>query len=196
MDVLTDLDAVTAIPDVPFIDRVVQWVDVQAQTRGETNEAEAEFIKEVLRRAKLTGKMDLKIVSIITPYNAQKAMITESLKKESIEPRDICTIDEFQGQQNLVIILSLVAQAPTMFLRDERRITVMMSRTRARLIVFGNHAGFAAVPEWQSVVQAIENANRLTTLCIDRTMDRCAADMSRDNDALEKRSNQTRKRKD
>jgi DNA polymerase III delta prime subunit len=185
-DPLSDLKV--KIPDIPFIDRSVQWVDVQAQPRGETNEDEAEFVREMLRRAKLTGRMNLRDVSVLTPYNAQKALLIESLRRDELLPRDVCTVDEFQGKQNLVIVISLVAYTPSLFMRDERRITVLVSRARSRLIIFGNRAGFGEVPEWRPIIECIEKANRLAKLCLDRKCYSRAADMLKDNDALAQNS--------
>ena len=69
-------------------------------------------------------------ISVLTPYRKQKAqlrqMFNEISKTTGIQPRDICTTDEFQGLQNRIIIISLVASGnmPSLHMRDAGRITV------------------------------------------------------------------------
>jgi intron-binding protein aquarius len=182
---LRDLKVVSQIPDIPFIDRVIQWVDCHGRgVRPETNDEEAGFVYEFLRRAKLTGRLDLKLVSVITPYNAQKRLICELCQKDDLLPRDVCTIDEFQGKQNLVILISLVSRTPSLFMRDQRRITVLVSRARSRLVIFGNLPGFREVPEWKAVIDAISKSNKLNKFCFDRKCYSRVSDMVRDNDEL------------
>jgi intron-binding protein aquarius len=182
---LRDLKVVSQIADIPFIDRVVQWVDCRGSgARPETNDEEACFVYEFLRRAQLTGRLDLKLVSVLTPYNAQKRLISELCQKDDLLPREVCTIDEFQGKQNLVILISLVSRMPSLFMRDQHRLTVLVSRARSRLVIFGNLPGFRDVPEWKAVIDAISKSNRLNKFCFDRKCYFRASDMARDNDAL------------
>jgi superfamily I DNA and/or RNA helicase len=81
-------------------------------------------------------------VKILTPYNSQKSHLQKTLRKYL---RWICTVDEFQGREADIIILSLVRNNRSTisgrrwgFLRDPTRLNVMFSRAREILIVVGS----------------------------------------------------------
>jgi superfamily I DNA and/or RNA helicase len=182
---LQDLKVVSQIPDIPFIDRVIQWVDCHGgASKPEENVEEAHFICEFLRRAHLTGRLDLKLVSVLTPYNAQKGLIYTQCERSTLLPRDVCTVDEFQGKQNLVILISLVSRTPSLFMRNPHRITVLVSRARSRLVIFGNLPGFREAPEWNPIIDAISKSNRLNKFCFDGKCYTKADELKRDNNAL------------
>lgn len=52
-------------------------------------------------------------------------------------PRQIATVDKYQGQQNDYVLLSLVRTRAVGHIRDVRRLVVAMSRARLGLYVFG-----------------------------------------------------------
>ena len=81
-------------------------------------------------------------VKILTPYNSQKSHLQKTLQKYR---RWICTVDEFQGREADIIILSLVRNNRSTisgrrwgFLRDPTRLNVMFSRAREILVVVGS----------------------------------------------------------
>ena len=82
-------------------------------------------------------------VSIITTYNGQKSLIRDVVEARCANnplfgrPRDVSTVDKFQGQQNDYILLSLVKTKSVGHIRDIRRLVVAMSRARLGLYVFG-----------------------------------------------------------
>lgn len=93
-------------------------------------------------------------VGIITPYRAQARLIknrtdriydgfrrsgTQSKFRTRGEERfAVKSVDDFQGDERDIIILSLVRTASSAFLSDFRRINVAMSRARRLLIIVGN----------------------------------------------------------
>ncbi|KAI8022969.1 RNA helicase aquarius [Camellia lanceoleosa] len=127
-----------------------QLVDVpEYRGRGETapspwfyqNVGEAEYIVSVYMFMRLLGYPANKI-SILTTYNGQKLLIRDVIARRCLPfdfigpPSKVTTVDKFQGQQNDIILLSLV---PTRFvghLRDVRRLVVAMSRARLGLYAF------------------------------------------------------------
>ncbi|AWH88230.1 AAA domain-containing protein [Limnobaculum parvum] len=84
-------------------------------------------------------------IGIITMYRAQKNEIeTQISQAEWMGPLRhlvrIDTVDSYQGQENKIIILSLVRDNPNTlqgFLRDAPRINVAISRAQERLVVLG-----------------------------------------------------------
>ncbi|HFJ4328374.1 TPA: AAA domain-containing protein [Serratia liquefaciens] len=84
-------------------------------------------------------------IGIITMYRAQKNEIETQLNQaEWMGPLRhlirIDTVDSYQGQENKIIILSLVRDNPNAlqgFLRDTPRINVAISRAQERLVILG-----------------------------------------------------------
>ena len=83
-------------------------------------------------------------ISIITTYNGQKSLINDVLNQrcgrgtpfQGVSPGAVSTVDQYQGQQNDIILLSLVRTAAVGHLRDIRRLVVAVSRARLGLYVF------------------------------------------------------------
>ncbi|NGZ68978.1 AAA family ATPase [Vibrio aestuarianus subsp. cardii] len=84
-------------------------------------------------------------IGIITMYNRQKDTIDSAISRAewARDIRDLIkidTVDSYQGQENQIIILSLVRDNPDKlqgFLRDAPRINVAISRAQERLLVLG-----------------------------------------------------------
>jgi intron-binding protein aquarius len=72
-------------------------------------------------------------ISIITTYNGQKHLIRDVIAARCShpmfgKPAKVTTVDRFQGQQNDIVLLSLVKTKTVGHLRDVRRLVVAMSR--------------------------------------------------------------------
>ena len=97
----------------------------------------------------LTGYPPSKI-SILTTYNGQKDLLIDILAQRcgdgtplaGITPAAVSTVDQYQGQQNDYIILSLVRTKTVGHLRDIRRLVVAVSRARLGLYVFCRQSVF------------------------------------------------------
>ncbi|ELT95764.1 hypothetical protein CAPTEDRAFT_198998 [Capitella teleta] len=105
------------------------------------NLAEAEYVVAVFMYLRLLGYPAHKI-SILTTYNGQKHLIRDVIQKRCLRnaligaPHKVTTVDRYQGQQNDIILLSLVKTKNVGHLRDVRRLIVAMSRARLGLYVF------------------------------------------------------------
>jgi putative helicase MOV10L1 len=74
----------------------------------------------------------------------------------------IGSVEEFQGQERKVIILSAVRSSPTLiktdichalgFIASPKRLNVALTRARALLIILGNPHLLARDPYWRSVL--------------------------------------------
>ncbi|KAL7442324.1 hypothetical protein ACHAXM_008325 [Skeletonema potamos] len=128
-----------------------QLIDVDDfEGRGEStptayfyqNVGEAEYAVALFQYMVLIGYPPDKI-SIITTYNGQKELIADILSQRcgegtplaGMKPGAISTVDQYQGQQNNFIILSLVRTKNVGHLRDIRRLIVAVSRARLGLYV-------------------------------------------------------------
>jgi len=82
-------------------------------------------------------------IGIITPYDRQKNIIRQFLKRNvsSDNAIEISTVDGFQGREKEVIVISLVRSNKDReagFVTNFRRANVMLTRARSGLIVIGN----------------------------------------------------------
>ena len=129
---------VHARPDRESDESGVLWVDVGGQGWGVyESELEAVAAVQIAERCLAQGQS----VMIITPYKKQRELLQS--KMEGTEWQDdelltICTVDGAQGQEADTVIVSLVKPRPTRFLHA-RRMCVMLSRARSRLVLVGNH---------------------------------------------------------
>jgi intron-binding protein aquarius len=123
------------------------------------NHLEALYIVQVYKYMRLLG-YPREHITILTTYNAQKALLrkmfqplmrekfhvqnhvnenhnTPMIMKTYGVPLKITTVDQYQGQQNNIVLLSLVRTQHIGHFRDVRRAIVAVSRARLGLYVFG-----------------------------------------------------------
>ncbi|XRB21131.1 DNA replication ATP-dependent helicase [Pseudoscourfieldia marina] len=129
--------------------------DLQQNRRArDSSELEAMEIIHIARRERDNGMS----VLVITPYRDQRNLLTKQLDANSSEKRKrgerpkskeaevavkssqilVCTVDGAQGQEADVVIISLVRAFPSRFMND-KRLCVMLSRARRKLIVVGDY---------------------------------------------------------
>jgi intron-binding protein aquarius len=106
------------------------------------NVGEAEYAVALFQYMVLIGYSPHQI-SILTTYNGQRALINDILSQRcgdgtplaGVRPRAVSTVDQYQGQQNNIVILSLVRTEHVGHLKDIRRLVVSVSRARLGLYV-------------------------------------------------------------
>ncbi|KAF7336708.1 Regulator of nonsense transcripts 1 [Mycena venus] len=98
------------------------WINV-AEARAAIDEARVYYDK---------GKS----YRIITPYDAQRALLESTLKAAKIpwENKVFC-VDSFQGNEDDYIILSVVRTEKIGFLAEMRRVNVMLTRARRGMVI-------------------------------------------------------------
>jgi hypothetical protein len=107
------------------------------------NETEAALAAQIaihVARQRVNGASG---VTVITPYAAQCVRILSEIRNRSkLLPHDarlrVAVVDDFQGEENDVIVLSLVRTERLGFLKEVERICVALSRARHLLVVVGN----------------------------------------------------------
>tara|TARA_B110000459_G_C16564347_1_gene473158 strand:- start:246 stop:1493 length:1248 start_codon:yes stop_codon:yes gene_type:complete len=147
----------------PGFSHAAQFVDVQEyQGVGESspsahfyqNLGEAEYVVSVFQYMRLLG-YPADNISILTTYRGQKHLIRDVINRRCSnhplfgDPKNISTVDKFQGQQNDYVLLSLVKTKNVGHVRDVRRLVVAMSRARLGLYVFGRNELFQQCYELQ-----------------------------------------------
>lgn len=144
-------------------DKHIYFVDCKGKETHEqdstsmynTDEAEvvAELLKKINDYFKKNSKLEKLSVGVICTYGDQARKIKEVNKREHVktdafktdnEKMIISTVDDFQGDERDIIILSMVRnpENPTRsnpgFINAYQRINVALSRARRLLIVVGN----------------------------------------------------------
>ena len=149
-----------------------QFINVENfQGKGETtptaffyqNMGEAEYVVALFQYMVLLGYPS-RSISILTTYNGQKELISDILTQRcgegtplaGIRPQAVSTVDQYQGQQNDFILLSLVRTESIGHMRDVRRLVVALSRARYGLYVFGRFELFANHAELSPIISQFE----------------------------------------
>lgn len=142
-----DMPFAHATPGVVAPERPPRW----------TNREEAAACVDVLRC--LRGSGGRPEVAVLTPYRAQMRVLADSVARARADGGlgglaafdevggSLChTVDSFQGNEADVVIISLVRNNPLSgaralgFLSDRRRMNVLMSRARWKLVLVGSLA--------------------------------------------------------
>ncbi|KZT00181.1 P-loop containing nucleoside triphosphate hydrolase protein [Laetiporus sulphureus 93-53] len=104
------------------------------------NENEAAVVKHYIDQLVGAGVLPSE-VAIITPYQAQVALLSSILRPIYGLDLEIGTVDGMQGREKEAVIISLVRsneKREVGFLKDKRRLNVAMTRARRHLCVIGD----------------------------------------------------------
>jgi helicase MOV-10 len=127
------------------------------------NITEVQLVSEVITRVKESyPRITNDQFGVITPYNKQAQSIRTILKSKH-EGISVGTVENFQGQERMVIIISTVRSNPEYlehdtrynlgFLNDPKRFNVAMTRAKALLIVIGNGNILCQDPSWRRWIE-------------------------------------------
>lgn len=102
-------------------------------------------------------------IGVMAPWREQVWKLREELRKEQLHAVDVGTIEDYQGRESRVIIISCVRSNPRFLPEDARRglglyherkrMNVAITRARELLVVVGNGALFQKDPYWKSFLQ-------------------------------------------
>lgn len=182
-------------------DKSILWVDIpdkQSQLGIErfensyVNEKEIEVVRELLSKI-TTDDSKVYSIKVLSPYFKQVSRINKQINIKDI---DSCfsigtdgnlasTVDSFQGNEADVIIISMVRHnsftpisSALGFLSDMRRMNVLLSRAKYKLIIVGC---FGLFKRWQEISSqdALNSRNGMTfenKEFLDRLVDYCILD--------------------
>ncbi|KAK0496609.1 P-loop containing nucleoside triphosphate hydrolase protein [Armillaria luteobubalina] len=130
------------------------------------NISEATLVKNYC--ASLTAKKGIRAehIAVITPYHAQRMKILDLFRRDSkLKDIRVGSVEEFQGQERRIIIMSTVRSNPDFitedikrtlgFVASPHRFNVAVTRAQALLIVIGNSDVLALDPLWRSFMNYI-----------------------------------------
>ncbi|KAE8157032.1 P-loop containing nucleoside triphosphate hydrolase protein [Aspergillus tamarii] len=160
---LHDHESVLERPRVPGMGDVRSyffshnWPESNDSLSSKYNEKEAEMIIGFFMHLVLNG-VAVKDITVLTFYNGQRKRLLKLFKENSYlqgQYVNVVTVDSFQGEENEVVILSLVRSGrPTIgFLSIENRVCVALSRARNGFYIFGDSTTLADADSlWWQVV--------------------------------------------
>lgn len=90
------------------------------------------------------------------PASAENAVRRPSVSKgKLLQAVRLATVDNFQGEEAKVVVISLVRSNDQMkcgFLRTSNRINVLLSRAQHGMYIIGNSTTTSSIPMWQGVI--------------------------------------------
>jgi helicase required for RNAi-mediated heterochromatin assembly 1 len=134
------------------------WPETADEHLSSTNQMEADMIVGFFVHLVHNG-MTEKQITVLTFYNGQRKLLLRKLRQHhNLVDRvfKVTTVDSYQGEENDVVILSLVRSNPDGnigFLGVENRICVALSRAKRGFYLFGNGELLAGESKvWAKVV--------------------------------------------
>ena len=128
--------------------------------KSHSNVHEASFLASLCKYL-LQQEYAAEQITVITPYVGQFFELRTQFKQKGISDVRITTIDNYQGEENEIILMSLVRsnkQKKPGFVADENRICVALSRARNGLYCIGNFDLFQQRSElWSSIVEDVKS---------------------------------------
>ncbi|GAB0138195.1 hypothetical protein EsDP_00006437 [Epichloe bromicola] len=101
---------------------------------------------------------DLSPVPQTYPVNVSKSSLLKTIR--------VATIDNFQGEEADVVVISLVRSNPQSrcgFLSTKNRINVLLSRAKHGMYIIGNSNTYRSVPMWQDVIEQLDAQENIGT---------------------------------
>ena len=145
------------------------------QNRGNiSNTQQAVFIIGLLKRLAQEHYEVFKIssencVTVLTPYQGQKSVLCELMKKEEklksfAHLISISTVDNFQGQESPFVIFSTVRteRRSIGFVKDIRRMNVALTRAKFGLWVVGDEKALRVSPDWNVYLDYLKENKYIT----------------------------------
>jgi helicase MOV-10 len=112
------------------------------------NRIEASKVVEVINKLRASGDLDKADIGVITPYRQQVLKIKKVLENWELSDVKVGSVEQFQGQEREVIIVSTVRSTIKHndfdrtyrlgFLSNPNRFNVAITRARSLLIIVGN----------------------------------------------------------
>ena len=151
-----------------FIDHNESESDVE-DLKSPKNEHEALMITAITHYL-LKQNYDPGDITVLTPYTGQVVCIKKSFNSSNIRGIRIMPIDHFQGEENEIILLSLVRTMRSGFVKEENRICVALSRAKKGFYCIGNFSFLQRESSlWKQIVSSLKErglvGNSLTLYC-------------------------------
>ncbi|XP_070558236.1 putative helicase MOV-10 [Ptychodera flava] len=152
----------------PIVFHGVEGIDMrEGQSPSFFNILEVEivwdYVKQLLQERRGGMKIKQEHIGIISPYRRQVQKIKKVLNQKNYNNIKVGSVEEFQGQERLIIIISTVRSTNEEnlrmdidyklgFLKNPKRFNVAVTRAKALLIVVGNPFMLQKDPHWNRLL--------------------------------------------
>ncbi|XP_033626042.1 NFX1-type zinc finger-containing protein 1-like [Asterias rubens] len=147
-----------------FIDHN-QFEDEGDDNKTKSNQHEAEVLVELCRYLLHQGYRP-KQITILTTYLGQLFTFKKLMDKETFEGVRVSVVDNFQGEENDIILLSLVRsneEGSIGFLKTSNRVCVALSRARMGFYCIGNANILRKSSIWSSILRTLEDEKKISS---------------------------------
>ncbi|XP_033114446.1 NFX1-type zinc finger-containing protein 1-like isoform X2 [Anneissia japonica] len=133
-------------------------------TLSKSNVYEAEFLVGLCKYMIQQGYKPSEI-TILTTYTGQLFQFKKQMKSNFFKGVRVCAVDNFQGEENEIILLSLVRsndEGKIGFLKEKNRMCVALSRAKKGLFCIGNIKLLTQDDQWRKIVTDLRQKNLLS----------------------------------
>ena len=167
-DVLHDHKSVESYPKVRGVASNLFLIQHDQPEKGNdlshSNEYEAEYLAALCNFLLQQGYSPSQITVLVT-YSGQLLLMKKFMPKSKFEGVRVSTVDNFQGEENDIILLSLVRSnkhGVIGFLKAENRICVALSRAKHGFYCMGNFEMLRKHSKtWQNIVSDMQTKGKV-----------------------------------
>ncbi|CAG8483135.1 445_t:CDS:10, partial [Ambispora gerdemannii] len=164
--VIEDAPNVMEYPDVTGMTENLFFIDHEEEEKNVKDSKSKINEHEAAMCAKLAGYLvkmgyEYSQITILSMYTGQRERIKKLLREEAVKSVDaikhikVASVDGFQGEENDIILLSLVRSNP-------QRVCVALSRAKHGMYIFGNAGQLAEKSDvWRRVLLILDRMNRV-----------------------------------
>ncbi|XP_068634205.1 probable RNA helicase SDE3 [Aristolochia californica] len=161
--------------DLPCKDFPVLYLGLQGCDEREGsnpswfNRFEASKVVEIIRRLCVSTDVTEEDIGVITPYRQQVVKIKGALEAIDMEGVKVGSVEQFQGQERRVIIISTVRSTVKHnefdsrhnlgFLTNPKRLNVSVTRAKSLLVIVGNPYIITKDPYWDKLLRYCSDNN-------------------------------------
>ncbi|XP_004687522.1 PREDICTED: NFX1-type zinc finger-containing protein 1 [Condylura cristata] len=145
-----------------FVEHNLPEQEIQ-EGKSHQNQHEAHFVVELCKYFLCQEYLPSQI-TILTTYTGQLFCLRKLMPSETFAGVRVHVVDKYQGEENDIIILSLVRsnqEGKVGFLQIANRICVALSRAKKGMYCIGNMQMLAKVPLWSKVIHTLRENNQI-----------------------------------
>ena len=167
---IVDHETVCEFKDISGVSHNLFFIDhseLEVQVDGlqsYSNPHEADFLVALCKYLLQQGYRRSQI-TVLTMYIGQLLLLQEKMPRETFGGVRVCAVDNFQGEENDIILLSLVRsndERKIGFLNESNRICVALSRARQGFYCIGNFKLLKSQCKlWQEICADLEPKNAI-----------------------------------
>ncbi|XP_071786066.1 NFX1-type zinc finger-containing protein 1-like [Asterias amurensis] len=135
------------------------------EDKTKSNQYEAEVLVELCRYLLHQGYRPTQI-TILTTYSGQLPSFNKRMDKDTFEGVRVSVVDNFQGEENDIILLSLVRsneEGSIGFLKTSNRVCVALSRARMGFYCIGNANILRKSSIWSGILRTLEDDKNISS---------------------------------